>query len=1156
LATLLAALETIYNISVTNAERQKAQELCESLKRDRSAPLYGYILAHKDNKYSDVVRHFGLGLIESAVRYKWTDGSMDDELKAQIRQNVISLASEGTRPILEEQMFIKEKVAMLFVEVAKRQWPGEWDDMDFYLQQMFFKDETTREISLLILRCLCEDVCIYDDAVAGLRKKDLRAGLIVIMASESVLKRHYPEGVKGHKNEITLMVGQPGNDGWISRISALLTELLPRCQSETPPPGDTKIALIALATLVSSLDWVITTYVENSNAAAECYDVLASRTYSDDEKEKIIWPLVDKGGIDIVSKAYLSCANQMLQGDAYAFVQKLVQATVNLGEIQICGKRNAHTPEGLSKFLHLIYAMSSHPSILISSIASYFWTTILQHEKFSKDPNVHSFVPPLLELYATYLAKDYENRRQNDPVYKHFASVDFDSVTEFRTRASQTFQKAVDVIHLGVPVVPLDAFMWVANKVSEALKIPFPADIANHASYLSIAAKDSATFQSFDGTMTLMEVTVSSLKEFIGDSSNSHSTQVLSAMNALLGMLIGYDVRLFKAVEYSTSTGSTSDVKELRRRAAMTLVKIARAIPNTLFPIYEQIESAVQRLIEQNLIWLGEKRTLLCFLLVIALNADMAHNKAAVFEKIVLPVIHDFQSPALHDALSDPKKFIAFIGADELSPACSKTLSLQELEQLQTTIIQRRTQLSWSIETLLAFINESATDKDPLKKEFWVSSLGHILPNLLFTIRCLNAVLNPALWVGYAPDMAALLNMSPDEKEMLVTGKYPNTSNATLTLTKFISDLKIWMSVVRGHAYKLLSQVSTLGPAFYSIPMLQNLLEQSLFEHLDAIDNRQLRFFVNFAVHPLVLNCPPEYMGPIMLRLLGVFLPYLDQRLLKDWKLAADEGLVMDEKEEQAELDVSDEIVREILLRDLTRSLVDFVIAMVDFGKPKSTNVGDTNKQLAPTAAPAGGKEITKLALFVLSNESLSRPIIQLICHILTFKDTRSCVKATEAALCVLTALVQSYPSTADIIQVFSTMVLLAALEAIHDSYHQEGQDRLILLITEVYVEVRAFDLAPKLAFQQLPGIDMAQLESFEVKLSECSNKTKKHAIVRNFLQGIIGVAKSEWFKQREQGNRPQSSRTIAGTYEKPSQNVLDSAHEDDIGEGLANLFG
>jgi len=87
-------------------------------------------------------------------------------------------------------------------------------------------------MALFILRSLCEDVCIYDDAIAGLRKKDLRAGLLVIMSSEAILREQYPDGVKGHNNEVTLMVGESGNDGWLSRISVLLQELLPKCQAK------------------------------------------------------------------------------------------------------------------------------------------------------------------------------------------------------------------------------------------------------------------------------------------------------------------------------------------------------------------------------------------------------------------------------------------------------------------------------------------------------------------------------------------------------------------------------------------------------------------------------------------------------------------------------------------------------------------------------------------------------------------------------------------------------------------------------------------------------------------------------------------------------------------------------------------------------------
>lgn len=42
--------------------------------------------------------------------------------------------------MMTEKPFIKEKVASLFVEVVKRDWPGTWDDMDVFLRQMFYKD--------------------------------------------------------------------------------------------------------------------------------------------------------------------------------------------------------------------------------------------------------------------------------------------------------------------------------------------------------------------------------------------------------------------------------------------------------------------------------------------------------------------------------------------------------------------------------------------------------------------------------------------------------------------------------------------------------------------------------------------------------------------------------------------------------------------------------------------------------------------------------------------------------------------------------------------------------------------------------------------------------------------------------------------------------
>lgn len=62
-------------------------------------------------------------------------------------------------------MFIKEKVARLYVEVAKRQWPGEWDDMDLFLKQMFFKDVSTH-ISYTEYRSATQIVAVFIKGLA------------------------------------------------------------------------------------------------------------------------------------------------------------------------------------------------------------------------------------------------------------------------------------------------------------------------------------------------------------------------------------------------------------------------------------------------------------------------------------------------------------------------------------------------------------------------------------------------------------------------------------------------------------------------------------------------------------------------------------------------------------------------------------------------------------------------------------------------------------------------------------------------------------------------------------------------------------------------------------------------------------------------------
>ncbi|KAG0239414.1 hypothetical protein BGW41_007678 [Actinomortierella wolfii] len=1018
LAAVVGALETIYNVASSNDERKAAQEFCEGLKRDPVAPLYGSFLAHKDNGQVDIVRHFGLSLVENAIRYKWTDGTFDAESKTRIRAAVIDLAAKGVRPSHVEQGFIKEKVARVFVELAKRQWPGEWDNMDVILRQMYFSDETGRELALLILRSLCDDVCMYHDSIAELRKKDLRAALITITSSENALRQQYPDGVKGHDDEVYLMVGEPGNDGWIMRLATGLRDLLQKQQSQ---------------------------------AAVECYDVLACRNMNEEDRAMVIWPMIEQGGIDLVSQAYLRWGSTIIEGDTYTFLKKLVQATVSLGEIQVCAKRNNYVPKELA-----------------------------------------NIIPSLLELYSGFLVKNYDKRKELDPVYNHFAINDFDSSQDFKARALLSYQKAIDVIDLGVPAV-----------VFKLLDSPLPQD-------------------------------------------------------------------------------ASIELIELRRRGATTLVKIGRAIPDTLYTIFNDIEVAIQRLVQQNLITAHEKMALMNFLLVIGSNAHQAVDKRPIFDMVVRPIVAELRSPALQESIANFNSFMAFIGVQDISTATSGNISLEAAQNMRSALKQRRLQLSYCLESLLMFAKESLDVKDPTKLELWSTYMPTILSVVLSTIRSINAVSDRSRWQHLSAEFELLYVLTPEEKERLVKGlssaKNDEMKESSvmqeepvtmpLFIRKMVIELKNWLGVVRYLSYRLLAQLTRTGNAFYSTPTLPVLLETSLFENVDQLNGRQLKVLISNVIQPIVLGCPEPLIPSVLDHLMSVLIPYLDTRLCKEWSSAEDEGLQIDENEDPTEIDVSDVIVSEMMLRELTRSVTELLYMIFDLRKMKAamaarTASGDNSPNLgsgSTSSVDAATQQPTfaqypALSRFLLSHATIARSSILLVRHLLTFKDTQSCIRATGVALSIQTTLLAGDPETRALTVMCVQEFLEAGLMALSDPYHAEGQDRIIHMIIEMYIDVRKVDECPRIVFQQRLGAQPQQLEAFERDLANATSKSKEQAIVRNYLQGCIAVAKSEWFKQKEQKSEQPSSRRIVGEYIKPGRNVLDSAQDEDIGDGLASLF-
>ena len=114
---IVGSLQVIYNPRSSNDDRHKAEQFLEKIKQIPESPFWGYQLALPDNKYDYVVRHYGLNLLLDAITKDYF--TWDLEKKLAVRHWVVELASKASP---QDPHYMKEKVAFLWVEVAKRCW--------------------------------------------------------------------------------------------------------------------------------------------------------------------------------------------------------------------------------------------------------------------------------------------------------------------------------------------------------------------------------------------------------------------------------------------------------------------------------------------------------------------------------------------------------------------------------------------------------------------------------------------------------------------------------------------------------------------------------------------------------------------------------------------------------------------------------------------------------------------------------------------------------------------------------------------------------------------------------------------------------------------------------------------------------------------------
>ncbi|KAJ3090614.1 hypothetical protein HK102_003205 [Quaeritorhiza haematococci] len=1121
---VVEAINTIYNANATSDQRKYAQEYTESIKESTVSPTLGHFLAHKNNNQSEVVRYFGLALLEHSVKYKWAN--LQPAERDQTREAVVDLLKNGTYDILVERPFIKEKLAKLVVEVAKRMWPLQWPDMDALLRELYVSSPISQELVLIIYRSLAEDIFIYDDAIASMRNKELTTAMFSVVCSARVLTDAHQgaqEQARGSRADFDAIINfirsDPENEGWLNRWSRAVVELYKEWEREVQR-GNVEASSIAerlttatLNTLGVMLDWVILRAIVESGlqyrlvdlvlsdskgvrlAAAECLLVLFSRqiSHQDENRTLLIWnPIFAENNMEKLVIAWARAHGRaivtgidtveqwnVIPEDDYPYVKRLAQALVALGENHICFKRNTSTPPMFYRYLEQLLVIMDHPSILLSSTTASFWTEALKHEYVGATAEIIQVMPNLLEQAALRIMK-VDGADLNAAV-DYYKEIDFDSTAEFVTYANAYRQRMLDLIKPITNAKPLATFLWVSERTQATLSsVPSSSDLND----LGFCKTNSPYFKSFDVTTTLLTTIVGALPK------NQDSTedvalqeQLVPTLVQLMRFVVEFETKMFGMVSYTMPDEQNfierrvflrSETKILRAKATGSLTKLAIAMPDVFMGIYQDVLNTVRRLIENGLVTSREKILLLELLVTIVFFSNVPmEQKRSFIDSVVEPVFRDWGNlPVSASMSSTPAAFLRFLGTDSLVQhgellnrpnAILRTTHpslIEGLESLRT----ERSKVFTGANAVVTFLRRTADIKDPKNneasgyREIWGPYIQQILPNCLLCVRAIHSLWDSSQWESLPPAFTSVLDMSPAERAAVLATALDqpddDSAKSGTELDDQLDSIRTWLANLRSACYSIISLMSYLDGDFYGFPSLSGWLVENLFAYAEFIDNRHWKAMID--IHST-----------------KIFLTFLSNI----------------EKME----DVTEEIVREKVLRDLTRTLADLYHWFFATDNSKAF----VNVQLID---------------FLFSTPSIVEPFLSSFTALMNYKDTQSSRKMLTISLRIIPALVR-FPAFYPFL---GQTLLVSTLEVLHDPYHTDLHSECFHVIAEVFLALKDVSNSARETFLSVPGMTREALQQFEQQITEKASQKEQVAVVRNFLRNITGLEVSKWGTKAE----------------------------------------
>ncbi|NXQ23517.1 XPO5 protein, partial [Alaudala cheleensis] len=1212
---LVKAVTVIMDPASTQRYRLEALKFCEEFKE--KCPICvpcGLKLAEKTQ--SAIVRHFGLQILEHVVKYRWNN--MPRLEKVYLKNNVMSLISSGTQSILEEESHIKDVLSRIVVEMIKREWPQHWPDMlkeldtlskqgRFYCLDcadgVYFTlghQETQTELVMFILLRLAEDVVTFQ-TLPTQRRRDIQQTLTQNM--EKIFS--------------FLLTALQQN---VSKYRCMVRVSFPWAQANC------RVGIAALNTLAGYIDWVALSHITADNCkllemlclllnepelqvgAAECLLIAVSRKGKLEDRKPLMVLFGDVAMHCILSAAQTADGEGLVEKH-YVFLKRLCQVLCALGS-QLCALLGSdcdvETPANFGKYLESFLAFTTHPSQFLRSSTQITWGALFRHEVLSHDPLLLAVVPKYLRASMTNLVKVGFPSKADSPSCE-YSRFDFDSDEDFNAFFNSFRAQQGEVMRMACRLDPLTGFQMAGEWLKYQLTAPVDTGPMNCRLLLSVlffSAKTgeglcsifSPSFVQWDAMTFFSESVISQMfrtmdKDEIPVNDGIDLLQlvlnfetkdplILSCVLTNVSALFPFVTyrpeylpqvlsKLFASVTFEVVEESkaprTRAVKNVRRHACSSIIKMCRDYPQLVLPNFEMLYNHVKQLLSNELLLTQMEKCALMEALVLISNQFKDYERQKAFlEELMAPVAGLWLSPEMQRVLSDPEAFISYVGADNkiADPVLEDPSGLN------------RSRISFCVYTILGVVKRArwpaATEEakaggfflgylpsgTPMYRNPCTEQVLKLFDNLLALIRTHNNLYMPEMVARLGDTFAKALDMLEVEKNAILGLPQPLLELYDSPVYKTVLErMQGFFCTLYDNCFHILGNAGpSMQQDFYTVEGLATQLLSSAFNNLNNIPDYRLRPMLRVFVKPLVLSCPSEYYETLVCPMLGPLFTYLHMRLSQKWQVINQRSMLCEDDAADDNFE-SQEMLEEQLVRLLTREVMDLatVCCVSKKGVEQNTTAavdGDDDEAMATEVTPPANAELTELGKCLMKQEDVCTAVLITAYTSLSWKDTLSCQRTTTQLCWPLLKQVLPGNLLPDAVSWFFTSVLKGL--QVHGQ-HDGCMAALVHLAFQIYEALRPRYGELKAVMEQIPDIQLDSLEQFDSKLlnptlQKVADKRRKDHFKR-LISGCIGKPIGEQFRKEVH------IRNLPSLFKKVKPSLETDVLENEDGEGFNVLF-